>query len=543
MASEEVPIIFTQGEIVRNNMSEALQQSEETLAVTLDSIADGVISTDLSGHVMRMNRVAQQLTGWSILEAKGRHLKDVFRIVDGDTGEKLKGPYEEVMKADSVVKLAPNTSLISRSGIHYQIEDSAAPIRTTDNKKSSGIVLVFRDVTEKNKLEIEFQQAKKLETIGRLAGGIAHDFNNMLAGIVGYSEMLLSELHREPRLQGYALSILDTAQRAAKLTSQLLAFSRKGKMVSIPVDIHSRIASSFGLLRSTTDRRISIVTRFKATSATVMGDPTLLESALLNLAVNARDATPVGGLITIETENVHLGKSFIIENALSITPGEYVEITISDTGSGMSDDVKSHLFEPFFTTKGIGRGTGLGLAAVYGTIKEHLGAIKVKSDLNIGTTFSLFLPLSSRSVEEIGNEELYNAKGYGCVLLVDDERIIRETASAMLQALGYEVLVANNGVDAVEIYKREFARIRLVLLDVVMSKLSGPETYFALKNINSDVKIVFSSGYAFDNGAHELLIEGVFGFIQKPFRRNDLYKIIEKTLSPQEFESELAQQA
>lgn len=256
-------------------------------------------------------------------------------------------------------------------------------------------------------MEIEFQQAKKLEAVGRLAGGIAHDFNNMFAGIVGYSEALHSELQSEPRLQGYAASILDTAQLAAKLTNQLLAFSRKGKMVSIPVDIHSRIASSFGLLRRITDRRISIVTHFKATFAIVMGDPSLLESALLNLAVNAREATPAGGLITIETENVQLVKGFISENALNIRPGEYIEITISDTGGGMSEEIKSHLFEPYFSTKTLGRGTGLGLAAVYGTIKEHLGAIKVRSDLNLGTTFSLFLPLISRSVEEIKNDVLY----------------------------------------------------------------------------------------------------------------------------------------
>jgi len=526
---------------VKKNIDEALQHSEETLAVTLDSIADGVISTDLCGHIIRMNRVAQQLTGRSILEATGFHLQEIFTIVDRESEVKLTWPFDSVIKTRSVVQLAPNTSLISHDGSHYQIEASAAPIKTADGKKTSGIVIVFRDVTEKNKLTIEFQQANKLETIGRLAGGIAHDFNNMLAGIVGYSEMLLSELYQDPRLQGYSLSILETAQRAAKLTSQLLAFSRKGKMVSIPVDVHSRITSVLDLLRSTTDRRISITTRFKATSVTVMGDPTLLESALLNLTVNAKDATPVGGLITIETENVHLNKSFIIENVLSISPGEYIEIKISDTGSGMSDEVKSHLFEPFFTTKGVGRGTGLGLASVYGTIKEHLGAIKVQSDLKHGTTFNLYLPLSNRTVEKIDTEELYKAKGSGCILLVDDEQIVRETTSAMLKTLGYEVLIANNGKEALEIYKKEFSKIRLVILDVVMTQLSGPDTFFALKNINNDVRVIFCSGYTFDNGAHELLDNGVFGFIQKPFRRNDLYRAIEKALMSKSFNTELAQ--
>lgn len=508
----------------------ALRKSEETLAVTLDSIADGVISTDIEGDIINMNRVAQHLTGWTLSEAKGRGLAEVFNIVDGETGANLKSPFEAVMSVGAAVRLAPNTVLVARNGEHYLMEDSAAPIKENIEGPISGIVLVFRDVTEKSKLDLEFQQAKKLESIGRLAGGVAHDFNNLLAGIIGYSEMLLLELHSDPRLQSYARAALDTAERAAKLTNQLLAFSRKGKMVSLPVDLHTSITSVINLLKSTTDRRISISASLDASSATVMGDPTLLESALLNLAINARDATAIGGAITIETNTVRLDQNSIAEASLDIESGEYVEIKVSDTGQGMSDEVKDHLFEPFFTTKEFGRGTGLGLAAVYGTAKEHHGAIKAKSNLGRGTSFSLYLPVCGIAVTEVKEDESERFSGSGCVLLVDDELIVRETASAMLRAIGYEVLLAENGTEALEIFKREEKQIKLVILDVVMPRLSGPDTFFALKNINKDVKVIFSSGYTFDNGGNELLSEGMFGFIQKPFRRNTLYKAIQESL-------------
>jgi len=300
-------------------------------------------------------------------------------------------------------------------------------------------------------------------------------------------------------------------------------------MVSLPVDMHDLIRSAIGLLEHSIDRRISIVTNLNAKSAMVMGDPALLETAVLNLGLNARDAISTGGVITIETSSATLEQDFITQNSADIDPGDYVEISVADTGVGMSEEVKEHLYEPFYTTKG--KGTGLGLAAVYGTVKEHNGAILVTSKLKHGTHFRLYLPLCKMSASEIQADNIRTVHGSGCILLVDDELIIRETASEMLRTIGYEVLLAEDGAEALEIYRREGHRIQLVILDVVMPSLNGPDTFFALRSMNPEIKVILSSGYGFDTGAKELVSQGLFGFIQKPFRRNELHKVIQDSLS------------
>jgi len=507
---------------------EELNRNEKSLAITLDSIADGVISTDVAGRIVNMNRVAQKLTGWRLQDARERNLSEVFRLVDNESGAHLENPFEAVMSSGIVGTLAPDTCLISRSGERFLIEDSTAPIRGQDNEPPSGIVLVFRDITERKKLEVEFQQAKKLEVVGRLAGGIAHDFNNLLAGIMGYSERLVSELRHEPKLRGYARSVLETAERAAKLTAQLLAFSRKGKMVSKPVDMHECINSAVKLLETTGDRRILIETQLDASPSTILGDPTLLQSALLNLGINARDATSAGGVISITTNNLVLEEDYISRNSLNVPPGNYLEVICSDTGSGMTEEAREHMYEPFFTTKELGQGTGLGLAAVHGTVKTHGGAIMVESRLGLGTCFTIYLPLCEQAMSDQKQDELQSYRGSGCVLVVDDEHFIRETIGNMLEQVGHEVLLAENGPEALEIFKREKGRIKFVILDVVMPKLSGPETFFALREIDPEIQVIFLSGYTFENGARELLDEGAFGFIQKPFRKDALYKLLRK---------------
>lgn len=509
---------------------QTLRENEESLTITLDSIGDGVIATNRQGQIIRMNRVAQKLTGWTFAEAQGRKLMEVFRVVSSEGDTPLADPCDSAMRTGVAVNLAPNTALLSRDGRRYLIADSAALIQNRSSTSHWGLVLVFRDVTEKSAMELAFQQAKKLEMIGRLAGGVAHDFNNILAGIIGYGEMLVMNLAADTSLQGYARSILEAAERAARLTSQLLAFSRKGKLISRPIDIHTCIISAVGLLERTMDKCISVVTRLNALSSSVMGDPTLLEAAILNLGINARDAISLGGRISIGTRNVRVDQDFLSGNSVDIDPGEYVEISLSDTGMGMTQEVKDHLYEPFYTTKDIGQGTGLGLAAVYGTVKEHHGAILVASEPDQGTSFRIYLPLCEMPEAEVSDVEVQDFTGSGCILLVDDEKVVRETTSAMLQEVGYEVLVAPDGATALDFYRREGRRIQLVILDVVMPRMNGPDTFFALRDINPEIKVILSSGYSFETGAKELLDKGVFGFIQKPFRRNALYKVIKETI-------------
>jgi len=269
---------------------------------------------------------------------------------------------------------------------------NVANFPTEPRKKSRGKKLaVIRDSVS-GKSDLKVPQAGQLDMVGRLAGGIAHEFNNMLVGIMGYSEILISELQDNPQLQKHARVILETAQRTAKITRQLLAFSGKGKTSSRTFDLHTSITSTVELLKSTTDRRILVISRLGANTAQVFGDPVLLESALMNLGINAREAISVVGVICVGTETVKVTEEIIGRDSLSIIPGEYIELTVSDTGSGMSDEVKSHLFEPFFTTKKVGQGIGLGLAAVYGTIKEHHGDIIVESNPEKGTVFKIYLP-------------------------------------------------------------------------------------------------------------------------------------------------------
>ena len=343
-------------------------------------------------------------------------------------------------------------------------------------------------------------------------------------------------------MQESARAVVATAERAAKLTRQLLAVSRKDKIVSHRVDFHACIESVVDLMQTTIDRRISIASSLLATETDVFGDSSSLSAAMLNLGINARDAITGKGKITFETKNVRLDQDFISGKGFNVEPGQYIEMKISDTGAGMTQDVKEHLYEPFYTTKELGQGTGLGLAAVYGTMMAHQGAISCESKLGHGTEFRLYLPLG-KAPAVLAEEALdWEEEGSGRILVVDDERIIRETATATLEAIGYQVIVAHDGAEAIEIYRREGTRIDLVILDVVMPGITGPDTFYTLRSICPTVKVLFSSGYSFDADGQRLVNESKFGFIQKPYRRNELYAAVQKELPPSrpaEFASKL----
>jgi PAS domain S-box-containing protein len=505
------------------------RRAEEDLATTLQSIGDAVVATDRQGRVLRVNPVAERLTGWPAAEAVGRPLEEIFRTLDSRTRAPAPVPLEAVVARGETRSLAESTLLVARGGAEIRIGDSISPIRSPDGA-IRGAVLVFRDVTEQEALEEHLRQAQKMETVGRLAGGVAHDFNNLLGGITGYADLLIVGLAGNERLRGYAERIVETAARAAGLTRNLLAFSRKNRLSAVEIDVHRSIRDVLGILEQTIDRRIVIRTRFAPGSPVVTGDLSQLQSALLNLGVNARDAMPDGGTLTIATAEIVLDDAAGRALPEHLPAGRYVEITLSDSGVGMPPEVMAHLFEPFFSTKPAGRGTGLGLAAVYGTVRAHRGAITVQSAPGAGATFRILLPAGVAGAAGASVPAPAARFGSGCILVVDDEKIIRSLVTEMLHTLGYEVLLAEDGDEAVEVFRRERDRISLVILDVIMPKRNGPETYRALRAIDPGVRVLIASGFDFDTASRTLVTEGVAGFLQKPFRFSELSKKIADTL-------------
>jgi PAS domain S-box-containing protein len=495
----------------------ALRTSREDLRITLDSIGDGVIATDTAGRVTRVNRVAQALTGWTQEEAVGQPLTEVFQIVNGHTRESAENPVERVLREGNVVGMANDTLLLARGGSERQIADSAAPIRLCDTSEILGVVLVFRDVTDRYRLEAQMRQAYKMESVGRLAGGVAHDFNNMLCGITGYANMLGVCLAGQHPLSDYVGHILEATQRAASLTHKLLAFSRQGPLTRITLDVHQAIIEVLSIFERTIDRRIEIVTRLEATPPTIVCDPSQVQNSLLNICLNARDAMPEGGTLTLATSTLRLEAADCAQNAFELHPGNYLLISISDTGVGIPESLREMIFDPFFTTKDVGAGTGLGLAGVYAMVKEHHGAVSVYSEVGHGTVFHLLLPISTEPAAAPLPVVRELIPGTGTILFVDDEPILRELGHLLLTELGYTVLLAEDGQEAVAIYRERWQAIDLVILDIVMPKLNGPEAFLEMRTINPALRALLSSGFARNTSIDALLEAGVAGFIHKPY--------------------------
>lgn len=485
-----------------------LRSKEEYLRGTLDSLADGVVTVAVDGTVVRMNPIAQDLSGWTEGEARGFPLETVIQL------KPMSGPENSPVKV-----------LESRHGTRYQVMDTLSPIIC--NGHEVGRVLVFRDVGHLLAVEEELRQTRKLESIGRLAGGIAHDFNNLLAGILGYGEQIQREAQERvpvnvPKIERWSTRIIELVERAADLTSKLLAFSRKGRVVTGPVDIHTTIETAIELITRGRGRQFRIQTDFQATKTTVTGDAGQLLSALLNLGLNACDAMASGGALTFKTRN--LGTSGI-QNG--------IEILVADTGSGIPAPVLEHIFEPFFSTKELGKGTGLGLAAVHGTIAEHHGTITVESAVGHGTVFRILLPLSSDQALPLPEPEAAQIHAEGLVLLIDDDPDIRAVGEAMLANLGFRTIVAANAEEGLTIFRAQHKDINAVLLDAIMPGMSGRECFREMKQIAPQVPVILCSGYVSDTSVTDLLFsEGLAGFCPKPYRSGELTRLLARILRP-----------
>lgn len=497
------------------------------LEITLNSIGDAVIATDENGNITRMNPVAQDLTAWTQDDAAGKPLNEVFYIISADTREVVPNPTEKVFKTGKIVGLANHTLLIAKNGNEYHISDSSAPIRNQEDQ-ITGVVLVFRNITEEYALQEKLLQSQKLDAIGQLAGGIAHDFNNMLGGIMGAAELLERIIPQDPETKEYLDMIVETAERAAGLTSKLLAFARRQPTYLVPVDIHQIINDSVAILKQTIDKRISVEVNLGAQFSKVIGDDSQLQSVLLNLGINASHAMPEGGTLSFLTKITDLVEAQCKLSTFNLTPGTYLQVEIRDTGCGMPFEIINNIFEPFFTTKEQGKGTGLGLAAAHGTVIQHKGSITVYSEYEKGTVFHILLPVT-KDKNNLQNKAT-PILGKGHILLVDDELVMRTTGNLLLSQFGYKVLLAKNGREALDIFKKNINEIDLVILDMIMPEMNGRDCFKEIKKIDPHIRIILSSGFTRKEDLYDLEEKGLAGFIQKPYRSVDLSRIVAKAL-------------
>ena len=512
--------------LYKHEMENKLKESEKWLSTTLSSIGDAVIATDAEGRVKFMNPVAQDLTGWKQEDATGEPLKNIFNIINEETGEQVEDPVMRVIREGIVVGLANHTVLIAKDGRRIPIADSGAPIKD-DKGNIIGVVLVFRDITEQRKMEQELQKIQKLESVGILAGGIAHDFNNILTGILGNISLAKMEANPEDEIYARLTEAEKASLEATNLTQQLLTFSKGGAPIK-------KTASIAELIRDSADfalRGSNVKCEFSIPDDIWPGevDKGQMSQVINNLIINADQAMSEGGIIKVRAENVTVGA----EHNLPLADGKYVKIEIEDEGIGIPKEHLPKIFDPYFSTKQ--KGSGLGLATSYSIIQRHAGYITAESELGVGTTFYIYLPASQKKeiLEKKGAEERPFV-GKGKILLMDDEEIVRNVAGAMLKYIGYEVDFAEDGAEAIELYrkaKESGQPFDVVIMDLTIpGGMGGKEAISKLIEIDPNVKAIVSSGYSTDAIMSDFKQYGFSGVIAKPYKIKDLSEVVHKAI-------------
>jgi two-component system, cell cycle sensor histidine kinase and response regulator CckA len=494
----------------RRRAEKVLRESEERFRELAELLPETVFETDLEGKLTFMNRTAFEqfrytledfaagVNGMELLApARREEIREEMRkVVQGE--EKKFGPLELMMRRKDGSEFP---AMVHANAV---IHDGAT-------RGFRGIVV---DMTRQKRLEMQLLQSQKLEAIGTLAGGIAHDFNNILMAIQGRASLMALNLGERNPYYRDLQSMEELVGRGADLTRQLLGFARGGKYEVRLTDLNELIEKNSELF-GRTKKEVTIHRKLREGLWAVAVDQGQMEQVFLNVYVNAGQAMRGGGDLYLETENVVIDETYV--KPFKVKPGKYVKVTVTDTGVGMDEETKRRIFEPFFTTREMGRGTGLGLATVYGIVKNHGGIINVYSEKGHGTTFTIYLPASEQRIRREERKKVEVVKGTGTVLLVDDEKVIREVGSAMLEALGYRVFVAAQGEEAVRLYQTHQDKIDLVILDMIMPGISGGDTYDLLRKINPKVKVLLSSGYSVNGQAQKILDRGCDAFIQKPF--------------------------
>ncbi|MBN1904730.1 MAG: response regulator [Deltaproteobacteria bacterium] len=491
-------------------VEKALREGEERLRNIIEHSNEMFYLCDINQKFIYVSPKSQEFLGF-----KPDDMKSTWTDLITDNPDNRAGLESTVKAIESAIKQKPYMiECRKKDGNKILLEIDESPV-LDEQGRVVAIAGAARDVTGREKLEADLRQAIKMEAIGTLAGGIAHDFNNLLMGIQGRASLMLMDIDRFHPFYDHLKGIEEHIQSASDLTKQLLAFARKGKFEVKPVDMNGLIrhaSQMFG--RTKKDIKINLL--LQQDLWTVETDRSQMEQVFLNLLINAWHAMPNGGEIFIRSENRMLDIDFT--HSFSALPGNYVKISVSDTGMGIDENIREKIFDPFFTTKEMGRGTGLGLASVYGIIKNHSGIIDVQSKRGEGTTFDIYLPGSNKEAPEVKRIDEKALQGAGTILLVDDEPMIINVGKALLERLGYRVIIAENGMAAIELYEEEKDRIDIVILDIIMPGMNGIETYKRLKKCNPEIKVLFSSGYSMDESSPEIMKLDTNGFIQKPYK-------------------------
>ncbi|MCG2777357.1 MAG: PAS domain S-box protein [Desulfobacterales bacterium] len=511
----------------RKQAEKALRESEERFRDISYSMADWIWEVDKDGKYTFASESAKEILGYDSEELIG---KTPFELMPEDEAKRKREAFKIIASEKKPIIDLENWNL-TKQGKRVCLLTNGVPIL---NKKGElcGYRGVDKDITEQKKLEAQFIQAQKMEAVGRLTGGMAHDFNNILTAIIGNASLLASSIREDDPMQENVEEINDAANRAASLTRQLLAFSRKQILKSQILDLNAVISGLMKMLGRLIGEDVNLKTVLASELRQVEADPGQMEQVIMNLVVNARDAMPQGGKLTIETHNVYLDETYAREHGVELKPGPYVMLSITDTGIGMDEETQSHIFEPFFTTKEKDKGTGLGLATVYGIIKQTGGYIWAYSEPGKGTTFKIYLTGVEKETEPVRRDSgaLEGLTGSETVLLVEDDKSVLNLARKILKKYGYNVLEAESGEHALKVSGQYEGPVHLLVTDVVMPEMSGLELAKHLQVLRPGIKVLYMSG--FTNNAtirHGILTLGV-KFIEKPFSPESLVRKIREVL-------------
>lgn len=512
----------------RKRALEQLKDERQRLAGILEGTDVGTWEWNVQTGALVLNERWAEMLGYSLSELAPISVATWENACCPEDLERCKMLIDRHLKKE-IDYYEIDVRMKHRDGSWVWVQARGKVVSWTDDLQPLMMMGTHQDVSERYQMAERLRQTEKMDAIGQLAGGVAHDFNNQLAGVLGYAELLVEEL-TDPRLISYAGNIIKASNRAAELTSNLLAFGRKGKNRNVPIKVSEVIGEVVSMLERSIDKRIVIIQKLNAPLAEICGDPTQIYNVLLNLGINARDAMPDGGELAYETDVVSLDQAAIDHQLLEVSPGDYICISVLDSGVGMSPEVQRRIFEPFYTTKPECKGTGLGLSSVYGTVKTHNGAIHVNSQLGQGSAFRMYFPVSNVMLDSTEGGSSKPRRGVARILLVDDEPILRELGAEMLGRLGYKVKTCEDGLAGLDYYRDHWRETDLVILDMVMPRLDGYQTFVAMRNINPGVLAILSSGYSMNGKAQSILDEGVKAFVGKPFGRRDLAEVVERVL-------------
>ena len=507
---------------------EVRDRAENTLRMLIESLPMGLVIADEKGKITDLNESSLRMFGYSREELLGQSIETLLpeRLRSSHQGHRagyMQNPHARPMG------LGMELFARRKDGTEFPVEVSLGPLATKNGTLVSGAIV---DITERKKIEQQLRLAQRMEAIGQLAGGIAHDFNNLLAVIMGSADMISDEIAAGDGLARKVEMIRSAGSSAADLVRQLLAFSRQQMVQPLVLDVRKIIEQSQAMLQRIIGEDIEIKVFVEDSVGSITADPGQIEQVLLNLAANARDAMPKGGRLTLRASNVDLDESDKKKHD-PVVPGQYVMLAIEDSGCGMDLQTQARIFDPFFTTKELGKGTGLGLATVYGIVKQTGGYIWVYSEVGRGTIFKVYLPRTDKAAQpaERGQTEMQEMRGWETILLAEDSECLREMAQEYLESLGYTVIAAVTGEKALQSAKSFDGPIHLLLTDVVMPGMSGPELANRLASLRPGMKIIFTSGYTDDAIARQGLLDPNVVFIQKPYRPRALAKKIRQVLN------------